>query len=283
MKKISYVFVVLWALGSAPSNAAQVSIGVGLPHINIGINFPVFPDLVVVPGYPVYYAPHVQANLFFYDGEYWLYQDDNWYASTWYNGPWVVVDPEFVPLFVLRIPVRFYVRPPVYFRGWVLGAPPRWGEHWGRDWEHRRSGWNKWDRNIRHDPAPLPVYQRKYSGKRYPWQIERQHELQNRLYRYQSRDPIIQQRRQVRSLNSAQKQQGSESVPRVRSQQKNGSKERERKTIQNRDQQYWSGTTRYERQGQKTQNRGKQSQGWNGESEYKRGKKQDKESGKGRH
>ena len=273
MKKISYVFVMLWALGSAPSNAAQVSVGIGLPHVNIGINFPVYPDLVVVPGYPVYYAPHVNANLFFYDGEYWVYQDDNWYVSTWYNGPWVVVDPDFVPVFILRIPVRFYLRPPAYFRGWVVNAPPHWGEHWGRDWEHRRSGWDKWDRNIRHDPAPLPFYQRKYSGKRYPRQVERQHELRNRLYKYQSRDPQIMQRREKQSWQRTQKKQASQYIPGTRSQQKNGAKER----------QYKSGSTRSEQRKQKTQRWEKQSRGWNGENEDWRGKKKDKESGRGRH
>lgn len=33
---------------------------------------PAYPDLVQVPGYPVYYAPRVNENLFFYDGQYWV-------------------------------------------------------------------------------------------------------------------------------------------------------------------------------------------------------------------
>lgn len=37
--------------------AAQISIGIGLPRVSIEINLPEFPDLVVVPNYPVYYAP----------------------------------------------------------------------------------------------------------------------------------------------------------------------------------------------------------------------------------
>jgi hypothetical protein len=260
MKKIRYVLVILWALSSMPANAAQVSIGIGLPHINIGINFPVFPDLVVVPGYPVYYAPQVKANYFFYDGEYWVYQDDNWYESSWYNGPWVLVEPEFVPVFILRIPVRFYHHPPAYFHGWALDAPPRWGEHWGRDWKHRRSGWDKWDRKVHHNPAPLPVYQRKYSGERYPLRIEQQHELQNKHYRYQSRDPIVKQLRQERSGQRAPVQQGKTSTSRTRSQQRDGTTKRERATI----------------------NRETKSQGKNGENENRRRKKQDKESGWGR-
>jgi hypothetical protein len=107
-------------LGS--SAAAQVSVGIGLPSVSIGINLPSFPTLVVVPGYPVYYAPRLDANLFFYDGLYWVYQGDHWYASTWYNGPWALVAPRIVPAFVLRIPVRSYRHPPASGPG---GGPMR--------------------------------------------------------------------------------------------------------------------------------------------------------------
>ena len=107
---------------------AQISVDVGLPGINIGINVPAYPELAPMPGYPVYYAPRANSNYFFYDGLYWVYQEDNWYASSWYNGPWQLVGPEDVPLAVLRIPVRYYREPPVYFRGWRDDAPPHWGE-----------------------------------------------------------------------------------------------------------------------------------------------------------
>ena len=81
-------------IGSVTSATAQVSIGIGLPGVSIGINLPVYPQLVPVPGYPVYYAPQVNSNYFFYDGMYWVYQSDNWYASSWYNGPWGLVAPK---------------------------------------------------------------------------------------------------------------------------------------------------------------------------------------------
>src|ERR1019366_8785318 len=87
----------------APASAQQVSIGFWSPNVSIGINLPMYPDMVPVPGYPVYYAPGLNSNYFFYDGMYWVYQGDNWYASSWYNGPWGLVAPEVVPLFVLRI------------------------------------------------------------------------------------------------------------------------------------------------------------------------------------
>jgi hypothetical protein len=193
MQNVHYGLILLMMLMSPVTSAnAQVSIGIGLPNVSIGISLPVFPELVPVPGFPVYYAPRMDANYFFYDGMYWVYQDDNWYASSWYNGPWRPVQREFVPLFILRIPVRYYRQPPAYFRGWQSNAPPRWGQHWGRGWEQQRSGWDKWNRSSAPPRAPLPVYQRQYSGDRYP-RVEQQQSLRSQSYRYQSRDKAVQQ------------------------------------------------------------------------------------------
>jgi hypothetical protein len=188
---------------SVTSTVAQVSIGIGFPGVSIGINLPVYPEFVQVPGYPVYYAPRLSSNFFFYDGMYWVYEGDNWYASSWYNGPWGLVDPWYVPVFVLRVPVRYYRVPPPYFRGWRPDAPPRWGEHWGNDWERRRSGWDQWNRNAVPAPAPLPVYQRQYSGERYPRQVEQQQVLHSQNYRYQPREPIVRQHYQEQAPKKA--------------------------------------------------------------------------------
>lgn len=170
-------------VGSVRSADAQVSVGV-----DIGIRVPVFPELVLVPGYPVYYDPRGDSNYFFYDGVYWVFQDDNWYASNWYDGPWRVVRPERVPLYVLRVPVRYYRRPPPYFGGWHADAPPRWGDHWGRGWEGRHRGWDRWDHRAVPRPAPLPAYQRDYSGDRYPREWDRQRSIRSESYRYRPRE-----------------------------------------------------------------------------------------------
>jgi len=194
--------VLLWTLlCSITSALAQVSVGIGLPGVSIGINLPVYPSLVTIPGYPVYYAPQMNSNYFFYDGMYWVYQDDNWYASSWYNGPWALVGPEAVPLFVLRVPVRYYRRPPSYFHGWRTDASPRWGEHWGNTWEQNHSGWDNWNRSSVPAPAPLPIYQRQYSGSRYP-QAQQQQALQSQNYHYQPRDAVVQQHYQAQPAAS---------------------------------------------------------------------------------
>jgi hypothetical protein len=149
---------------------------------------------------------------------YWVYQGDNWYASSWYNGPWGLVGPQYVPLYVLRIPVRYYRAPPTYFGGWHGDAPPRWGEHWGNDWERQRSGWDKWNRNSVPAPAPLPSYQRQYTGDRYPHQVEQQQQLRNQNYRYKPSDPVVRQHYQEQPAQRAPApaQQGRSAAPQDR-------------------------------------------------------------------
>lgn len=180
MRRLVLSFCLALACAAMPARA-QVSVSIG-----IGIQVPAFPRLVIVPGYPVYYAPGLQANFFFYDGLYWVLEGEHWYMSAWFNGPWQIVVPERVPYFLLRVPVRYYRAPPPYFRGWRPDAPPRWGEHWGPDWQRQRPGWNHWDRRVVPPPAPLPGYQRRFDGERYP-RAERQRELHTHEYRYQPR------------------------------------------------------------------------------------------------
>lgn len=186
------LFAISMLLCPLSSAYAQVRVDIGLPGVNIGVNVPVYPRLVRVPGYPVYYDPRANWNYFFYDGLYWVFQEDNWYASSWYNGPWRLTRPEDVPLFVLRVPVRYYRRPPVYFHGWRFDAPPRWGEHWGRNWEESRHGWDRWDRRSVPPPAPLPLYQRQYSGSRYPRAVEQQDSIRSKNYQYRPREAVTQ-------------------------------------------------------------------------------------------
>ena len=151
---------------------AQFSLHLGGPGVSLGIVMPVVPELVQVPGAPVYYAPRAHANYFFFDGVYWVFHADRWYASAGYDGPWHLVAPEYVPAYVLRVPVRYYRAPPAYFRGWRVDDSPRWDQRWGREWEHRRAGW---DRRDGHAPRPVawPAPPRDDRGDRRPRALER--------------------------------------------------------------------------------------------------------------
>ena len=172
--------------------SAQIRIGIGMPRldVDIGYNVPAYPELQLVPGYPVYYAPGMDANYFFYDGMFWIFQGDSWYSSAWYNGPWQQVGPDEVPDYLLRVPVGYYVRPPRYFGQWQRDAPPRWGEHWGAAWAQQRRNWDRWDRRSVPAAAAPPAYQRQYSGARYP-RAEEQGALRRQQDHYQPQDPAV--------------------------------------------------------------------------------------------
>lgn len=233
MRRVFVALCIFGTLALTPA-AAQIGINFGSPGVNIGINLGVYPRLQRVPGLPVYYAPGVSSNYFFYDGLYWVLEDDGWYASTWYNGPWRLVDYMDVPVYLLRVPVRYYRHAPAYFRGWRADAPPRWGEHWGQSWEQRHGGWDRWDRRSTPAPAPLPTYQRQYSGSRYP-QGTQQSVIESRNYRYQPRDAVAQQhfqqhRNEARSAPQQQRQQPTrtQQAPRQRQEERGGTRRDQR-------------------------------------------------------
>ena len=201
MRKALAVLAILFC--STTPALGQVSFSFDTPGVSIGFNVPAYPQLVRIPGYPVYYAPQLDENYFFYDGLYWVFNDGNWYASAWYNGPWDLVSPDAVPLFILRVPVRYYRAPPVFFRGWARNAPPRWGMRWGARWEDQHRGWDRWNRASAPAPAPLPTYQRQFAGNRYPSRVE-QRTLESRNYHYQPRDRFAQQHVQRGPVQNAQ-------------------------------------------------------------------------------
>lgn len=172
-------------------------------YYDIDVDLPEYPEMVPVPDSPVYYAPNVDSNYFFYDGMYWDYYNDGWYSSTWYNGPWGYVDPIYVPTYVLWVPIRYYRRPPHYFHGWRHDRPPRWGERWGRDWQTRHNHIYGGRNRGQHARAPLPDYQRSYNRGNYPRATQQQGMLHSRNYAYQPREGVVRQQYQNRGLPTA--------------------------------------------------------------------------------
>lgn len=193
MRHLIAPIALLGVFAFATPSHAQFSMSISTPGASIGFEMGDYPELVPVPGYPVYYAPNVDANYFFYDGLYWLYQDDAWYSSSWYNGPWQYVDPDYVPLFILRVPVVYYRAPPSYFRIWERSGAPHWHEHWGRGWAERHGDWDRWDRGAVPPPAPLPHYQREYRADHYPQAPEQQHAIRSDAYHYQPQEQVSRQ------------------------------------------------------------------------------------------
>ncbi len=108
-------------------------------QVNIGINLPAPPPLVVVPEVrAVQYVTSAPYNLFVYEGQYWAFTNGGWYVAAGYNGPWIVVGPQFVPRPLLLVPVRYYHVPPGHWKQWERQRPPRWHDEWGREWAEKR-------------------------------------------------------------------------------------------------------------------------------------------------
>lgn len=181
--------------------------------VSIAIHVVQYPTLQRIPGYPVYYAPRLHANYFFYDGLYWVYVDDAWYASPWFDGPWDLVAIDSVPLFILRIPVRYYLYRPAMFSGWAINAPPRWDRVWGPDWAHRHANWQRWNRAAAPAPAPLPKYQQRFTRSNYPDDVQRR-ALAQQNYRYRPRDSQARQTWQAHVGDSSRQAHARSNPPR---------------------------------------------------------------------
>lgn len=175
-------------------------------YYDIDVDLPSYPEMQPVPDSPVYYAPNVDSNYFYYDGMYWDYYNDAWYSSAWYNGPWEVVDPVYIPTYILWVPIRFYRRPPPFFRAWHPGRAPRWSEHWGRNWLDRHNSVYGGRSGRAPPPAPLPQYQRQYPRDNYPHGAQ-QYALHGQRYSYQPREQVVRQHYQNRGITAQQQHQ----------------------------------------------------------------------------
>jgi hypothetical protein len=128
-------------LGAAFPAAADVHVGINIgvpPPPAVVIEAP--PPLVVVPGSPVYYAPQLPYNFFYYGGIYYVFNDGYWYSARSAHGPWGYV--HHVPPPVLHVPVHYYHVPPgqakKYYRGHGRGHDDWDDDHHGHGHGHGR-------------------------------------------------------------------------------------------------------------------------------------------------
>ena len=114
--------LMLAAAGAVLFSAASAVAGDVTIHIDVGTP----PQLVVVPGTSVYYAPDVPVNYFFYKGRYYTVANGAWFTAPVYNGPWTVVQIGQVPPPILAVPMEYYHIPPGHLK---KPGPPPWAGH----------------------------------------------------------------------------------------------------------------------------------------------------------
>jgi hypothetical protein len=115
----------LLSAASAAGPDVKINIGLGAPAVPpVIVTTP--PQLAVVPGTPVYYAPGAPQNLFFYKGRYYTLVNNVWSTAPASTGPWVVIQLGKVPQPVLAVPVEYYKIPPGHLKP---KGPPPWAGH----------------------------------------------------------------------------------------------------------------------------------------------------------
>jgi hypothetical protein len=95
--------------------AAQINIGINIgtpppPPPPLVIATP--PQLVVIPGTQVFYAPAVPQNYFIYGRKSYVFHDGAWFVAPTHHGPWTFLAVERVPPPLRSVPVRYYKVPP---------------------------------------------------------------------------------------------------------------------------------------------------------------------------
>lgn len=132
----------IFALGGTREASAemQVNINIGPPPIVVAEP----PEVVLVPRSQVYFVPHPEIDVFFYNGYWWSPRGDRWYRARAYNGPWGVVARRYVPGPVVRVPRDYRV---VYGRErhipygqWKKEHKHREKAHRKEEKEHRKEG-----------------------------------------------------------------------------------------------------------------------------------------------
>jgi hypothetical protein len=98
-------------MGPAPAHA-DVNIGINVATPTPPPLVMTTPQLVVVPGSTVYYAPGSAYNLFVFGGRYYSFHEGVWFYSATGKGKWTVIPTERVPRPVLGVPVTYYKIPP---------------------------------------------------------------------------------------------------------------------------------------------------------------------------
>ncbi len=131
MSKKMFLVVVLLVVSLVGTAVAGLRIPVP-PLPRIVVSAP--PVLAVIPGTYVYLAPDVNADLMFYQNNWYRPHNGGWYVSQGYNGPWRAVSAP--PPALTRLPQNYRSLPPGHERMPYGQVKDNW-----RTWEHDR----RWD------------------------------------------------------------------------------------------------------------------------------------------
>jgi hypothetical protein len=96
-----FAFLVIMFTGSAKAEV-NVNINIGPPVL---VSEP--SEVVYVPRMGFYYVPGISYDVFFYNGYWWSPRGDRWYRAGQYNGSWVIVQRNYVPGLLFKVPKNY--------------------------------------------------------------------------------------------------------------------------------------------------------------------------------
>lgn len=78
----------LLSVGMFSPGTSEAGIGLSAAIPLPGLRLAASPSLALIAGTPVYFAPDVEADLFFYHGNWYRPYGGEWYVSAEFGGPW---------------------------------------------------------------------------------------------------------------------------------------------------------------------------------------------------
>ena len=126
MKKSLYGFlgfVLMFAflvLVSAKTAQAEVNVNINIGPPPIVVSEP--PEVVMMPQTGIYFVPSASFDVFFYDGYWWSPRGDRWYRANQYKGPWGIVQRNYIPAPLFKVPNNYRVvykkERPINYKQW---------------------------------------------------------------------------------------------------------------------------------------------------------------------
>ena len=146
MAKLVFAVMLLVSLGlthpCGVNAELNININIGPPPVYV---IPAPPEVVVIPRTYVYYVPNIEVDIIFYQGYWYRPHKEYWYRSMDYNGPWVYIVREKIPVVILNLPLDYRHIPPGH-RDIPYGQLKKEWKNWEKEkyWDkddHHKKEW----------------------------------------------------------------------------------------------------------------------------------------------
>lgn len=144
---LGFVSLVVVVAGTAQAEV-NVNINIGPPPIVVSAPA----QVVMMPQTGIYFVPGISYDLFFYNGYWWSQRGDNWYRAGEYNGPWVVIQRNYVPGYLLKVPKNYRA---VYKNEKPINYG-QWKKNYGQP-KKKEGGWKNQSRGGEGGQGKKPV------------------------------------------------------------------------------------------------------------------------------